>query len=198
MDTIACAVMVAGTNVAYGTGGASTPTSTATVDAEDVIAGDDIRYVVAKLRGADAQTFGGMYMAVIHPDASYDLRSSTGTSQWRDVHTYSSPNEIFKGEVGMFEGARFIESSRSSLKAVNLNGFVDGYYTLVFGQEALAKAFAAREGYGPNPQVVLGPVVDKLRRFVPIGWKHFAGYSVFRQAALYRITSSSSIANNAS
>ena len=97
----------------------------------------------------------------------------------------------------MFEGARFIESSRTSL--INTDGgaaAVDAYYTLVMGQDCLAKAFAAREGYGPNPQIVLGPVVDKLRRFVPIGWKHFTGYSVFRQAALYRIESSSSIGAN--
>lgn len=197
IDSIACAVLVGGTNVIYGTGGATTPTSTATIDVEDIIAGDDIRYAVAKLRGGDAQGFGAGYAGIIHPDVSYDLRGTTGTAQWRDVHTYSSPEQIIRGEVGMFEGARFIESSRSSL--INTDGgaaAVDAYYTLVMGRDCLAKAYAAREGYGPNPQVVLGPVTDKLRRFVPIGWKHFVGYSVFRQAALYRIESSSSIGTN--
>lgn len=202
IDTIACNVAVAGTNVIYGTAGASTPTSTTTVQVEDSLAGDDIRYAVAKLRGGDAQAFGGGYVGVIHPDVSYDLRGTTGTAQWRDVHTYSSPDAILRGEVGMFEGARFIESSRSSLISVDASngagagGTIDVYRTLLMGRDCLAKAFAAREGYGPNPQVVLGPVTDKLRRFVPVGWKHFVGYSVFRQAALYRIESSSSIGTN--
>lgn len=197
MDTIACNVLVAGTNVIYGTAGASTPTSTATIDVEDTIAGDDIRYAVAKMRGGNAQNFGAGYVGVIHPDVSYDLRGTTGTAQWRDVHTYSSPEAIMRGEVGMFEGARFIESSRSSLHDTDGGvAAVDAYFTLVMGRDCLAKAYAAREGYGPNPQIVLGPVTDKLRRFVPVGWKHFAGYSVFRQASLYRIESSSSIGAN--
>lgn len=197
MDTIACNVLVAGTNVIWGTAGASTPTSTATIDVEDTLAGNDIRYAVAKLRGGNAQGFGNGFVGVIHPDVSYDLRGTTGTAQWRDVHTYSSPENIMRGEVGIFEGARFIESSRTSL--IDTDGgaaAVDAYRTLIMGRDALAKAFAAREGYGPNPQIVLGPVTDKLRRFVPVGWKHFAGYSVFRQASLYRIETSSSIGTN--
>lgn len=203
MDTIACTALVGGTNVIYGTAGASTPTSTTTVAVEDSLAGDDIRYAVAKMRGGNAQAFGSGYVGIIHPDVSYDLRGTTGTAQWRDVHTYSSPEAILRGEVGMFEGARFLESSRSSLISANASdgvggaGTIDVYRTLLMGRDCLAKAYAAREGYGPNPQVVLGPVTDKLRRFVPVGWKHFAGYAVFRQASLYRIESSSSIGTNA-
>jgi N4-gp56 family major capsid protein len=198
MDSLATTELVGGTNVIWGTGGASTPTSMATIDTEDVIAGDDVRYAVAKLRAAASVPFGGAYVGVIHPDVSYDLRGGTGTAQWRDVHTYSQPTNILTGEVGMFEGARFIESPRASL--INVDGgaaAVDGYYTIIMGQEGLAKAFAAREGYGPQPQIVLGPIVDKLRRFVPIGWKHFVGYKRFREASLYRIESSSSIGTNA-
>lgn len=203
MDTIAANVMIAGTNVIYGTAGASTPTSVVTTATEDTIDGDDVRYCVAKLRGGNAMPWGDSFMGVIHPDVSYDLRSQTGTAKWRDVHTYSAPTQILNGEVGSFEGARFIEVSRSPLIAVNASdgagstGTIDVYKTLIFGQQALAKAHANREGYGPDPQVVLGPVTDKLRRFVPIGWKHFAGYSVYRQAALYRIESASSIGTNA-
>jgi hypothetical protein len=41
-------------------------------------------------------------------------------------------------------------------------------------------------------------VTDLLKRFRPVGWKHFVGYSVFRQEALRRIESASSIGANAS
>ena len=70
---------------------------------------------------------------------------------------------------------------------------VDIYGTLVMGRQALAKAFSTGGGYGEQAIIVDVPVIDTLRRFTGIGWKHFVGYSVFRQAALYRIESGSSI-----
>jgi hypothetical protein len=42
--------------------------------------------------------------------------------------------------------------------------------------------------------VVIGPVTDKLMRQRPIGWYGVLGHAVYRQNALYRIESSSSIA----
>ena len=62
------------------------------------------------------------------------------------------------------------------------------YRTIIAGQQALAEATAV------EPGVVIGPVVDKLMRFRPIGWYALAGWSIFRDAALYRIETGSSIA----
>ncbi len=50
--------------------------------------------------------------------------------------------------------------------------------------------------YGAQPTIVYGTVTDLLKRFRPVGWKHFVGYSVFRQEALRRIESASSIGTN--
>jgi hypothetical protein len=61
------------------------------------------------------------------------------------------------------------------------------------GRQALAKAFSTGGGYGEQAQIVDVPVIDTLRRFTGVGWKHFVGYGVLRQAALYRIESASSI-----
>jgi hypothetical protein len=44
--------------------------------------------------------------------------------------------------------------------------------------------------------MVYGEVTDVLKRFQPVGWKHFVGYGVFRQEALRRIESASSIGTN--
>lgn len=71
---------------------------------------------------------------------------------------------------------------------------VDVYGTLVMGRQALAKAYSTGGGYGEQAQIVDVPVIDTLRRFTGVGWKHFVGYGVLRQAALYRIESGSSIA----
>jgi hypothetical protein len=70
---------------------------------------------------------------------------------------------------------------------------VDVYGTLVMGRQALAKAYSTGGGYGEQAQIVDVPVIDTLRRFTGVGWKHFVGYGVLRQAALYRIESGSSI-----
>jgi hypothetical protein len=63
------------------------------------------------------------------------------------------------------------------------------YRTLVAGKQALAEAIAE------EPHVVIGPVVDKLMRFRPIGWYGVLGFARYRDAALYRIETSSSISS---
>jgi N4-gp56 family major capsid protein len=70
---------------------------------------------------------------------------------------------------------------------------VDVYGTLVMGRQALAKAYSTGGGYAEQAIIVDVPVIDTLRRFTGVGWKHFVGYAPFRQAALYRIESGSSI-----
>jgi N4-gp56 family major capsid protein len=61
------------------------------------------------------------------------------------------------------------------------------YRTIVAGKQALAEAVAQ------EPNVVIGPVVDRLMRFRPIGWYGVLGFSRYREQALYRIESGSSI-----
>lgn len=61
------------------------------------------------------------------------------------------------------------------------------YRTILAGKQALAEAVAQ------EPGVVIGPVVDKLMRFRPIGWYGVLGFSRYREQALYRIETGSSI-----
>jgi N4-gp56 family major capsid protein len=193
-DTLAVNVLAAGTNVRYG----GDATSRVTVDADHVLTAALVRRTLAELRAANVATIGGMYVAYIHPDVSYDLRGETGAAAWRDPHTYSQPTEIWNGEVGSFEGFRFIESPRApSFVDAGVTSTVDVYRTLFLGRQALAKAYSTSDGNGANPRVVMGPVVDKLRRFVPIGWYWLGAYGIFRQAALRGIETASSIATNA-
>lgn len=196
IDSVVKAVLEAGTNVNYATGGATDPTSRATIAAEDVIAADDLRKVTAELRGANVPTFNGMYMGYIHPDVSYDLRSETGAAAWRDPHVYVDTDMIYNGEIGAFEGIRFVETPRAPLFADGGASNVDAYGTLVMGRQALAKAHSITDGNGPLPKIVRGPITDSLERFRPIGWYWLGGYGRFREASLRRIESSSSIGAN--
>jgi N4-gp56 family major capsid protein len=62
------------------------------------------------------------------------------------------------------------------------------FSTILAGKQALAEAVAQ------EPGVVIGNVTDRLMRFRPIGWYGVLGFARYREAALYRIESGSSIA----
>lgn len=197
VDTIARNAAQAGTNVAY-SGGA---TSRTTVTATGTLAATDVMKSVANLRNSNVPTFNGLYKGIIHPDVSYDFRAATTGVNWSDPHIYSDPSGIYNGVIGNYQGVQFMETSRAPLFANASNGTggtgtIDVYGTLVMGRQALAKAYSTGGGYGANPVMVDAPVTDALRRFEGMGWKHFVGYSVFRQAALRRIESASSIGAN--
>ena len=203
IDTVISNVLAAGTNVIYGGGGASTPSARIDLAVDDEITANDVRKTVAALRKANSVSFNGMYMGFIHPDVSFDLRSETGVASWRDPHVYSDPANIYNGEIGAFEGVRFIETPRAPLFANAFNGAGavgtgDAYATLIMGRQALAKAHSIVDGNGAFPRVVRGPVVDVLSRFQPVGWYWLGGYARFREASLRRIESASSIGANAS
>ena len=61
------------------------------------------------------------------------------------------------------------------------------FNTYFCGQQALAEAVAE------EPHVVIGPVVDKLMRHRPLGWYGVLGFARYREEALYRVETSSSI-----
>lgn len=197
IDTIAMAIIAAGTNVRYGSGDGSAPANRAAVAATDTLAGADVRRALAELRGANIQTFDGNYAAFIHPDVSFDLRGTTGAGSWRDPHVYSQPANIWNGEIGVFENFRFVEAPRAPMFTdAGAGSTVDVYRTLFMGRQALAKAHSNAEGYGPAPRIVKGAVVDKLGRFQPIGWLHLVGYGIFRQESLRAVESASTIGAN--
>jgi len=202
MDQVVRDVLAAGTNVAYATGGATTPSSRVTVQAEDILHADDVRKVVAQLRGANVATFEGSYMGFIHPDVSYDFRSNTDVSAWRTPANYVNPEGIYNGEIGKFESVRFIETPRAKVftnasDGSGSTGNIDVYCTNVMGRQALAKAFSVQDGNGATPKIVRGNVTDVLMRLQPMGWYWLGGYGRFREASLRRIESASSIGNNA-
>lgn len=208
VDQLASNALVLGTNIAWSTGtGFATSGSGAENDqlaTTDILNGNMVRFATAKLRGGSAMPFSdGLYRGFIHPDVAYDFKGTTGGTNWSDPHVYSSPEGIWNGTIGAFQGVRWIESPRAPLAAdagdgANSTGTIDAYTSIVMGREALAKGHAMGQmvEYAEQPIFVDSPVIDNLRRFQGAGWKHFVAYSVFRQAALYQLRSASSIGAN--
>lgn len=185
-----------GTFVTYATGGATTPTSPATVAAEDTLASDDIRSVVADLQTAAVQPTGGdeLYVGIAHPHVLMDLRRETGATAWRDPHVHSAPGPIWTGEVGVYEGVRWVQSGRSyTANDGDPTGGPGGvqawnYRTLIYGDQAVAEATAIEPGITFVEKVGQ----DYFERQYALGWYGILGWNIFRDVALRRIESGSS------
>lgn len=188
IDRLVVSTLITGTNVIYsGTGN----TATSGITATDVIEGENIRKAVAKMRAANAIPREGMlYAAYLHPEVAHDLRSETGALSFEDIRKYTDPNvgNILNATTGVFGGAYVVETPRA-YTANDGTSSAKVYRSIIAGQQALAEATAV------EPGVVIGPVVDKLMRFRPVGWYSLQGWAIYRQAALYRIESGSSIAS---
>jgi len=190
LDELALTELRGGSNVIYSANSTGTAaTGTAYIGATNTLKSADVRKAVAKLRAGKAvPRTGELYWCGIHPEVSHDLRAETGAGGWREAHVYneSGAGNLWPGSIGTYEGAMFVESPR-------LYNATDGatstrvFRTIVAGQQALAEAVAE------EPHVIIGPVVDKLMRFRPIGWYGVLGWKRYREAALYRIESTSSI-----
>lgn len=184
IDSVALTTLRGGSNVIY----AGNASSTGTVDAADTLDSADIRKAVAKLRANKAAgRKGALYWCGIHPEVSHDLRAESGAGGWRLPHEYSQVSNVWAGEIGTYEGAYFVESARLYV-ATDGASSAKNYRTILAGKQALAEAVAE------EPHTVIGPVTDRLMRFRPIGWYGVLGFARYREEALYRIESGSSIA----
>lgn len=186
IDKIVVGVLRQGTNVIY-SGSASV---TSGVTAAMTLSGANVRRAVAKLRAANAVPREGMlFAAYTHPETAHDLRSETGALSFEDVRKYTDTanSDVFNNITGVLGGAYFVETPRA-YTATDGASSAKVYRTIIAGQQALAEATAV------EPNIVIGPVVDQLMRFRPVGWYSLQGWARYREAALYRIESGSSIA----
>ncbi|MFF4019995.1 N4-gp56 family major capsid protein [Streptomyces sp. NPDC001843] len=179
----------AGTVSYVTTGTVSTPVGT-TMTTTDTFNSAIARLATAKLRTNKAvPRKGSLYWCAIHPEVSHDLRAETGAAAWRDPHNYSAAGNIWAGEIGAYEGAFYIESPRcyNAVDAGTGDNTLRRFRTYYAGQQALAEAVA------DEFHVVAGPIVDKLARFRPLGWYGVAGWKIYRNEALVRAETTSSI-----
>jgi len=142
---------------------------------------------VSLLEEANVRPFmSEAYVLVVSPKQAQHLKAENTNQGWRYVTSRNegaAMNSIYRGEIGMYEGVRIVVNN-------NLGASTTGY---LMGAEALAKVHSDAPGFGPQPRVVVSPVVDKLRRFASIGWYHLVGYSVFRPEALIRVNTAGTL-----
>lgn len=186
LDTVAATALTAGTNVAYGNNVAGR----SSIVPASLLKAADVRKMSTYLSRSNVPTVGGYYVAVCHSNVIHDLREETGSGAWRTPKEYVDPSEIYNGEIGEFEGFRFVKSPRvpyilNSPSAVPTT--LDIYKNLFFGAQAFGKAI----GYGLKVGTS-GPF-DKLQRFQHVYWKALMGFGIVRQESVYRLETTSSL-----
>ena len=195
MDKIVADIANGGTNVLYANGVANR----GAIVPGDTFGAAEARQCVADLRTRSAPGWeNGNYMAIIHPNVSYDLRSDAAVTDVINYQLYQGTGEAIRaGSIGTFNGVEYIENPRAGV--ITAGGTAVGgvatqvFQTLIVGRQFMAKGFSRAPGFGPEPSVVFGPQVDVLKRFNPIGWYHLAGYGRFREAAGIRVESGATI-----
>jgi hypothetical protein len=185
-----------GTNVRLA-GGSSAAAYTATtqVTGTTYLKGEDIRIVTSKMKTLNAMPrFGSLYGCYMHPEVSFDIKSEAGASgavlqgSFEDIRKYteSQIGNIINSVAGVIHGAYIVESPRM-YNTTDGASSARNFRTHFFGQQAVAEAVAI------EPGIVMGPITDKLMRARPIGWYGLLGWNVYRQNALFRVESTSSI-----
>ena len=191
VDALARAALDGGTNEDW-VGQASE----AAIVAGNIITADEVRQKNAEMAGDNVIPVAGMlgggpiYSATAHPDVTYDLKGETGDGAWVAPAQYVNTEKIYNNEVGVFGGFRWMETSRAKINADGGSSTVDTYTTYFQGGQSLALAESI------PIHMVMGPVTDKLLRFQPLGWYGYFGFDSFREAALRRLLSASSIGAN--
>jgi N4-gp56 family major capsid protein len=129
IDTVIQTEIMAGTNVLT-TGSNAARTD---IGSTEYLVAEDLNRASAFLEAANAPHFdGGAYVAVAHPFVIHDLRSVSSAGSWMDSTKYAAPEQLFKGEIGMFCGVRVVMCS-------NIQTFASTttvYPTLVLGKGA--------------------------------------------------------------
>ena len=179
IDQVIQTEIMAGSNVQYaGTGNAARVDLAAT----DYLVGANVKNAVVKLRSVDAPTIDGTYyLGAMHPFVAWDLQGETNGA-WIEFSKYTTPDKLFKGELGALYGCRFAESS-------NIQTFTSTttvYPTLVMGKGAYGIAeFASLEAiYKP-----LGAGNDPLKQRATVGSKIDFAAKRLQEDAMVRVES---------
>ena len=171
LDTITREVLNAGTNVQYAEGQVNARASLkgGAADGNHYLTVNAVRMAVRTLKRMNAPKINGDYVAIIHPDCTYDLMSD---SNWKFPHQYVDTKEIYQGEIGKIEGVRFVETSEAKIFEGAGASSRDVYSTLVMGDDA----YGVTDIKGGGLQHIVkqlgsGGTADPLNQRATVGWK---------------------------
>ena len=187
LDTVVRDILHSGTNVTYcpkvANGAETAVTTRAGLDATCQLTVKVIQQVVAKLRGQNAPTINGKYVAIIHPYVAYDLMRDP---EWIDAHKYANPTNLYEGEIGEIAGVRFVQTTEAKI----YEGGVFG--TLFLGEGA----YGVTEITGGGLQTIVkqkgsAGTADPLDQRSSVGWKAIKTAKILIPNYIVRVESKS-------
>lgn len=131
-------------NVVYG----GSATSIADIKAGDAFTTKTVKDAVETLATNNAPRINGdYYVCIAHP---HQLRQLRDDSNWINANTYMGRRQLYIGEVGMYEGCVFIETTQMpklDAKALtekygSAGSLTEGYEAVFFGDNAYAWGIA--------------------------------------------------------
>lgn len=156
--------------------------SNGTVSTMGALKAKDVREIVADFKADNVKPYpDGFYYAVIHPYQQTQLRADTDNASWTTSSIYNANGDTLKinGEIGVFEGVRFIVSS----EVTKLTNTISAYF---MGADGIGKAI------GKDIRVASKSTLDgPHENLLTIFWDALLGYGILRREAV-RIVSTKS------
>lgn len=174
---------LATTNVIYG----GSKTAATGLVAGDGLTTTTVKDAVEQLSTNNAPRFDSeYYICIAHP---HQLRQIRDDANWIETHKYQGVEQIYKGEVGMYEGVRFIETTQmpanTAAESATKYGFAAGteiptWEASIFGENAYAWA----EGL---PVEMRDNGVEDYGRKHGLGWYAIWGFGIIEEANIFKI-----------
>lgn len=185
-DTLTRNILVTGTNKAYAKG--NKPDD---IDNTAVLTPTLVNKVYTYLKKNKAPRFdGNAYVGIVHPSQVFDLREDPN---WVDAHKYQDATAIFKGEIGMLHGIRFIESPLVKITKNTSDKSV--YHSLFMGKDA----FGVLDVDGEGMEMIIkdkSQVGGPLNQFSTIGYKFCHGAKILYPDRIVDLMTGSSLGDD--
>ena len=193
LDTITRNVLQSGTNVFYcpkvGANGVQTPvTDRSGLDKTCTLTVDVVKKVAAMLKAANAPKIDGDYVCILHPYVAYDIMSDP---RWEEMHKYTTPANMYQGEIGRIAGVRFVETSEAAVYKGTENSCPTGL--AVFGCLFIAQgAYGVTEVTGGGLQTIIKQLgsagtADPLDQRSTVGWKALQTAEILMEPYMVRV-----------
>lgn len=193
LDTITRNVLQSGTNVFYcpkvGANGVQIPvTDRSGLDKTCTLTVDVVKKVAAMLKAANAPKIDGDYVCILHPYVAYDIMSDP---RWEEMHKYTTPENMYQGEIGRIAGVRFVETSEAAVYKGTENSCPTGL--AVFGCLFIAQgAYGVTEVTGGGLQTIIKQLgsagtADPLDQRSTVGWKALQTAEILMEPYMVRV-----------
>lgn len=180
LDTEIRDVALTTSNVIYGNG----KTAAGDLVANDGLTAQTVKDAVEALANNNAPKLDGQwYICIATP---HQLRQLRDDDDWINAHNYGPQvSDIFRGEVGMYEGVRFIETTQmpkytQSQASAKFGASVACWEAIIFGENAFAWAEALEVEMRDNG-------VEDFGRIHGLAWYAIWGFGLIQEENIFRI-----------